>query len=394
MRRAGPFLHDEYAKEKLNMKRVLHVLVSLERSGMEMMLLNSAEEWGRAGYACDVVATAPIIGPLAPELRAAGYGVFHIPFRSKFRYAPRWRFIRDFYRLCKSGYDVVHVHTEAAPHLFVILAKLAGVRRTAVTPHSLFRFSGFLRVRKALERRLNRLLGSEYGMISNSVQNCEWERFRNRGIRISNWLDTAYFRPPTPEERSTARSSLCCQAEQFVIVSVGNCSVVKNHPEILRAISLLPATIAPLYLHVGKELADQPERALAAELNLAERVRFLGSQGDPRQFLWAADIYVMPSLREGLGISALEAIAAGVPAVLANIDGLADIAAETDSVVLTTTAARSIADGIAQVASVQIEERQTRALLDSARIRERFSISNGVQSLISGLYRRDQSAAR
>ncbi|MGD0510682.1 MAG: hypothetical protein ABSA33_02470, partial [Candidatus Micrarchaeaceae archaeon] len=70
-------MHDEYAKEKLNMKRVLHVLVSLERSGMEMMLLNSAEEWGRAGYACDVVATAPIIGPLAPELRAAGYGVFH-----------------------------------------------------------------------------------------------------------------------------------------------------------------------------------------------------------------------------------------------------------------------------------------------------------------------------
>jgi glycosyltransferase involved in cell wall biosynthesis len=179
-----------------------------------------------------------------------------------------------------------------------------------------------------------------------------------------------------------------------VIVSVGNCSDVKNHPEILRAVSLLPATVAPLYLHVGKELADQPERALAAELNLAERVRFLGSQGDPRQFLWAADVYVMPSLREGLGISALEAIAAGVPAVLANIDGLADIAAETDSVVLTTTAAQSIADGIAQVASVQIEERQARALLDSARIRERFSISNGVRSVINGLYRRDQSAAR
>jgi glycosyltransferase involved in cell wall biosynthesis len=101
----------------------------------------------------------------------------------------------------------------------------------------------------------------------------------------------------------------------------------------------------------------------------------------------------MPSLCEGLGISALEAIASGVPAVLANIDGLADIASETDSVVLTSTAAQSIADGIAQVASTQIVERQARALLDSARIRELYSIPNGVQSVINGLYRRDQSAA-
>ena len=375
------------------MKRVLHVLVSLERSGMEMMLLNSAEEWARAGYACDIVASATNIGPLAPELRAAGYGVFHIPFRSKFRYAPRWRFITDYYRLCKSGYDVVHIHTEAATHLFVILAKLAGVSRIALTPHNTFRFAGLLRIRKALERRFNRLLGSKYGMISNSVQKCEWERFRNRGVRISNWLDTIHYRPPAPEERFAARSSLCCQEEQLVIVSIGNCNDAKNHSEILRAISLLPAAVAPLYVHVGKELADQPERALAAELNLAERVRFLGSQGDPRQFLWAADAYVMPSLCEGLGISALEAIACGVPAVLVNIDGLADIASETDSVVLTSTAAQSIADGIAQVASTQIVERQARALLDSARIRELYSIPNGVQSVINGLYRRDQSAA-
>ena len=147
------------------MKRVLHVLASLERSGMEMMLLNSYEEWRSAGYACDVIASAANIGPLAAELRAAGYGVFHIPFRSEFRYLPRRQFIGEFYRLCRSGYDVVHIHTEAATHLFVILAKLAGVRHIVVTPHSLFRFSGPLRVRKALERRLNRLLGDRKSVV-------------------------------------------------------------------------------------------------------------------------------------------------------------------------------------------------------------------------------------
>lgn len=84
--RAESFLHDKCVKNRLKMKRVLHVLVSLDRSGMEMMLLNSAEEWYRRGYECDVLATAETVGPVAPQMRESGYGVFHIPFRSKWRY--------------------------------------------------------------------------------------------------------------------------------------------------------------------------------------------------------------------------------------------------------------------------------------------------------------------
>lgn len=369
------------------MRRVLHILNSLERSGMETMLLCSAAEWARSGYSCDVLASAASIGPLAPQMRAAGYGVFHIPFRSRYRYLPRIRFIADFYRLCGSGYDVVHIHTETATPILAILAKLAGVSYIALTPHNTFYFSGLLRARKVLERFLIRLLGGRYGMISNGVRRCEWENFGNPGVRTWNWLDTSRFRPPTPDERASARQSLGCWPDQFVVVSVGNCNDVKNHPEILRGLSLLPSSIVPYYLHVGREEANQPERALAAKLQIEDKVCFCGSQEDTREFLWAADVYVMPSLREGLSIAAIEAIAAGVPAVLANIGGLADVAAETGFTVLISTTAESIADGIGQIATIPAEERRRRAHLDSERIRERFSIRNGVQSLTDGLYR-------
>ena len=368
------------------MKRVLHVLNSLQRSGMEMMLLNSAAEWRALGYECDILATANTVGPIAEPLRESGYAVFHIPFRSKQRYLPRRKFVSEFYQLCKSGYDVVHIHTEAGRPVFSLLAKLAGVRRIAVTPHGSFKFDGALRVRKLCERHFIRLLGGRFGMISEGVSVCEWERFRIKGVRIWNWLDTSHFRPPTTEERAAARRSLGIRDEQFVIVSVGNCAAVKNHQAILRSIPLLPSRICPLYLHVGREEPDLPERKLMAELKIEGEVRFFGSQEDPLPFLWAADVFAMPSLNEGFGIAATEAVAAGVSLVCSRVEGISDIAAAMRWAVLTTTTPESVAEGLVNVAGVKPSERHQRALSDSNVVRERFSIQNGVRSIVEGLY--------
>jgi glycosyltransferase involved in cell wall biosynthesis len=368
------------------MKRVLHVLNSLERSGMEKMLLSSATEWARWGLACDVLATAQEIGPLAQQLREAGYGVFHIPMRSRYRYLPRARFFAEFHRLCRSGYDVVHIHTETAVPLLIAVAKLAAIRRLALTPHNTFWFTGFLRGRKILERRLVRLLGGRYGMISNGVMECEKRNFGNTGVRTWNWLDTAHFRPPTEPERLAARQAAGCDADRLVIVSVGNCNAFKNHQELLRAIPLLPSPLDPLYLHIGREPDGHPEQALAAELGIAERVRFLGSQENIREFLWAADVYVMPSLREGLGNAALEAIAAGTPTVVSNVAGMAEVAAETRFTRLIAPEAKAIAAALADLAATPVELRRNRALADSETVRRRFSVANGVRSIVEGLY--------
>jgi glycosyltransferase involved in cell wall biosynthesis len=368
------------------MKRVLHVLRSLERSGMEMMLLNSFSAWSHSGYTCDVLATTAEVGPQAPAMRAAGYGVFHIPFRGSLRYVPRLQFIRAYWRLCSSGYDIVHVQTEAAALLFVVLARLAGVKRVVITPHNTFRFNGLMRARKFMERLIIRLLGGRYGMISDAIMACEWEYYRNPGTRVWNWADTAHFRPSTPEERTDARRSLDIADNVFVIVSLGNCSKVKNHEAILRAVQLLPADLSPLYLHIGKEASENSERRLAAEIGIEDRVRFVGSQANPLQFLWAADVFVMPSLYEGLGMAAVEAIATGIPTVLSAVDGLSEVAKETQETVLTTTESASVAKGVMEIAMLPHEERRKRALADSDRIRRRFSVQNGVRSIVEGLY--------
>ncbi|MDR3742410.1 MAG: glycosyltransferase [Terracidiphilus sp.] len=368
------------------MKRVLHVMASLERSGMEQMLLSSATEWHAAGYTCDVVSTAPEVGPAAEAMRECGYGVYHLPFRSKHRLLPRAGFMREFYRLCAQGYDVVHIQVEAGRPLFALIARMAGVRRLAVTPHSTFRFTGLLRMRKMAERHLIRLLGGRFGMISESVQKCEWERFRIRGERIWNWINSDYFRPPTAEERSLARKELGLEGAGFVVVSVANCSHVKNHPALLEALALLHEDERPVYLHVGREEEGQPERRLAEQLRITGTTCFVGSQPDPRSYFWAADAVVMPSLYEGVGLSAIEAVACGLPLVCTRIDGLRDLAREMETCIMTSTDPEAIADGLREVMRQKPEEQKTRGQRDSARIREMYSLKNGVASVIENLY--------
>jgi len=368
------------------MKRVLHVMASLERSGMEQMLMSSAEAWQQAGFKCDVVATAESAGPVAEQMRSRGYEVFHLPFRSRHRLLPRTGFVRDFYQLCARPYDIVHIQVEAGRPLFALLARAAGVRRIAVTPHNTFRFTGTLRLRKMAERHLIRLMGGRFGMISEGVQECEWERFRIRGERIWNWIDTDHFRPPSEEERVRARLELGVSPEQFVVASVANCNRAKNHGALLEALSLMPEQERPVYVHVGREAPGAPERALAKQLGIAGTTRFAGSQPDVRTFLWAADAVAMPSLTEGLAISALEAVACGTPLVCSRIDGLKEIADKAPTTVLVTPEPTAIAEGLrTAIAAARGAGRQS-ALQDSARIRELFSMSNGVKSIVQGLY--------
>jgi len=354
---------------------------------MEMMLMSSSEQWRRAGYSCDVLATKRDIGPLAEQMKAAGYGVFHIPFRSNRRYIPNRRLIPEFFRLCrKNQYDIVHIHTEAATPIFLVVAKLAGVRDLVLSVHNTFLFDGVLRTRKKFERILIRALGGRYGMVSDAVMECEQERFNNPGVRLWNWLDTEHFRPPSAEERRLARKALDCTEDQFVLVSVANCNRAKNHSALLRALVSIKRTVSPLYLHVGKEEPERLELELAKQLDLGGEVCFLGSQPDPRAFFWAADVFVMPSLHEGLGNSALEAIASGCPAVLTNVAGLSEIAAETKWTISVAPTEESIAAGLLRMVAMPAETRMVRALEDSTRIRERFSMQRGVQVMLEDLY--------
>lgn len=316
--------------------RVLHVLNELRPSGAETMLRIAAPLFREQGVDCEVLSTGKEVGPYAGALESAGYRIHHIPFsRSPFFFLKVARFAR------RSGYDLVHLHSERGFFAYVVAARLASRARLVRTVHNNFNFGGFLRVRRGMERRIAERLGVRFIAIAPGVEQTERRLYGTAPTLIPNWFDGVRFQPVTPDARAQARATLGIREDEYVMVTVGNCSQTKNHTVLIEALATCTHT-AWRYLHVGLEEQGQPERALARRLGLAERICFIGAVDDVRPILCAADLYVMPSLFEGFSIATLEALGMGLPALLADVPGLADIRQYLDGIAYCQPDARSV----------------------------------------------------
>jgi len=303
--------------------RVLHILAELRPSGAEVMLRIAAPLWFSSAKTHAILATGTSEGSYANSLRAAGYEIFHIPFRK------RVGFFREVYTLIRRGrFDAVHIHTEQANVFYGTVARLAGVQRIVHTIHNVFPFTGLLRLVRIAMRQGLRMLGATPVAVGPSVAENEERVLWNHTVTIPNWYDSGTFRPPSADEKAAARRAYGVPGDCRVIATLGNCNEWKNHPLLLNALKqLLERKADWRYLHAGAEDSRRSEQLLAAELGVAECCSFLGSTDDPRSVLWAADVFVMPSMREGLGMAAIEAAACGLSVVLTDVPGLRDLKA-------------------------------------------------------------------
>lgn len=301
--------------------RVLHVLHELRPSGAEVMVHVIAPMWKQHGWEPHILAIGPELGPFAPQLKADGYQVHHI------RYARRTpSFYLAFRQLLKQQrYEVVHIHVQWPSAALAVWARLSGVPRIVQTVHAYFNFRGLVRLRSIMERWTARAVGCRHMSISDAVYRNELACLWNRSAIVYNWYDSARFTPASPERRTKARRVFGLNNDEIAIVTVGNCATVKNHPSLIAAMNQLAGEYRFVYLHAGVEAADQAERAMAAPLQNG-RARFLGQVDDVPMLLHAADLYVQPSLSEGFGIAALEALACGVPTLLSDIPSFREFA--------------------------------------------------------------------
>ena len=112
----------------------------------------------------------------------------------------------------------------------------------------------------------------------------------------------------------------------FTLVYVGRLEPVKNHALLLRAFRAALDSMPGLRLWM---VGDGSERAilerLAAELGIAEQVTFWGQQLDVAPYFSAADAFIMSSKSEGLPISLLQAFSLGLPAIVTDVGGMAEV---------------------------------------------------------------------
>jgi len=127
----------------------------------------------------------------------------------------------------------------------------------------------------------------------------------------------------------TRRAELGIPAERKVILMVARMHPVKGHREMLHIMSgVVQVHPDALLLLAG----DGPERAacetLVRQLGLVSHVQFLGQRNDVPELLAASDLVVVPSLQEGLSLSAIEALAVGKPVVAHAVGGLPEVVSD------------------------------------------------------------------
>jgi len=125
-------------------------------------------------------------------------------------------------------------------------------------------------------------------------------------------------------KRANIRAELGIPADATVLLSVGEVNENKNHRVVIEALSKLENTNVH-YVICGCGPLEESHKLLAKELGLEKRVHLTGFRSDVADFYQAADIFVFPSLREGLSVALMEAMGSEIPVVCSAIRGNVDL---------------------------------------------------------------------
>lgn len=178
---------------------------------------------------------------------------------------------------------------------------------------------------------------------------------RQDGIRFvpGVGIDTVAYAQVTVNEPAK-RAELGIPADAMLALSVGELNDNKNHRVILQALQQVPG------LHYA--IAGVGERrddllGLAKELGVADRLHLLGFREDVRQVYKAADMFLLPSFREGLSASVMEAMASGLPVICSDIRGNRDLVTPQGGYLVKP----QDADGFAHAMNTLVKDAQVRA---------------------------------
>ncbi|EXI76745.1 MAG TPA: TIGR03088 family PEP-CTERM/XrtA system glycosyltransferase [Candidatus Accumulibacter phosphatis] len=248
-----------------------------------------------------------------------------------------WRLRQGLFRLCRQLQPTI-VHSRNQSGLDALLpARLAGV------PHCIHGEHGWdvddlagRRVKPALLRRLHSPLVDRYITVSAELRNYLVERVGispGRVTQIINGVDAVRYAPATHAERWQSLPAGFAGPGCVLIGTVGRLQPVKDQATLLRAFARLAkdgdehASRARLVI-VGDGPSGESLRRLAAELGVSSLIWFPGAVSNVRELLQAFDVFVLPSLAEGISNTLLEAMATGLPLLATATGGNVELVAD------------------------------------------------------------------
>jgi len=276
-------------------------------------------------------------GHYAEKLQREGLRWIDNPIARSMNPLPHVVEIASTYQLIrKGGYDVVHVHTPIAALVGRTAAWLARVPVKIYTAHGFYFHERMPRMKRAFHIGLEKI-GAKFGDFIMTVSREDEEAAIQLRIArpeqvetIYNGVDVQYFSRGAIDSHvpNEVRRQLNLDENSFVIGFVGRLVREKGIIELVQAL----AAIAKRHPHarlliVGDALKsdyDAGKEAFFEEargLGILDKIAFAGMVDDTRPYLAAMDVFCLPSYREGMPVSLLEAMAMARPCIATNIRG-------------------------------------------------------------------------
>ena len=237
--------------------------------------------------------------------------------------------------MLKERFDVVHTHTPIASLIGRSAARLSKVPLILYTAHGFY----FHDRMKPFTRRMFVGLEKVGGMFTDHIFTVSGEDYHsavalniineNKVEHTGNGVDLDRFDPKRFDGmRDTIRERLGISPDQLVVCIVGRLVREKGYIELVHAIKKVRKTVpGVLILVVGGALESDHDDASAeimqtvSDRGLEDHFRFLSFRSDVEELLYASDVFTLPSYREGLPVSVMEAMAMELPVVATNIRG-------------------------------------------------------------------------
>ena len=310
----------------------------------------------------EVVVAAHGPGPLRAAAEATP-GVRYVALRHVRRRISPLRDLVGFFELVRvlrrERPDIVHANSSKAGVLGRAAARLAGVPIRIFTVHG-WAFSAYSGASGRLYRWADRAVRP-----LTTVAICVSERERSAGVEAGTCDPERTVVIPNAVDVSSAPQA-APEHEKAQIVAVGRLKPPKDFLTLLRALAVLPRGTFEAVI-----VGDGPDRTRLAreidELGIEESVQLLGERSDVPALLAESDVFVLSSKSEGLPVSVLEAMAAGLPTVASRVGGVPELVADGEQGLLVPPG--DVGALAAALARLIAEPATRRRLGDAARAR-------------------------
>ena len=298
------------------MRKVLMVVHEMNRGGIENFIMNLYRVMDRDVIQFDFVAHTDKKCDFDEEIEELGGTIYHCPDYRIVNHITYCKWWNNFF-VSHPEYKIVHSHLDSSANIHLRIAKKFGCVTIAHSHSSAEGFGIKALVKSILKIGFNNCCDYKFACSSEAAKWLYGNK-ANEAIIIENGIDTKKY-VFNEKIRNELRKEWNIQKDELVLGHIGRLDKNKNHTfilDILKELNELGISSTFVSAGKGEELNSLLDKA--NHLDLEKKVLFLGLREDIPIILQAFDIFIMPSIYEGLPVSSIEAQASGLKCVLSD----------------------------------------------------------------------------